>query len=112
MSSENVLASATASASATITAYDPTKTPGAQPPKNLKDFNGQVIVIYEAKITKGDDYNNAVLMIKPEGSDKAIEVSSYSKFILAAVEDIINRNLLPTKVKPIAAGRALFFQAA
>ena len=112
MTSDNVLHQATAEANAEIKAFNPEEIAGATLPKNLKDLDGQALKIIAAKITKGPDYNQATLIVIPDGETKPIEVSSYSQYVLTAVEAMIKHNALPCRLKPIKSGRALYFAQA
>ena len=112
MSSTQPSAAYSAPEGAEIKNFNPAETPGASPPKNLKDFAEKRLVIYEAEISPGKDYDMAKMVVTVDESTERVVVSSYSGFIIAAVRDMIARQHLPCQVRLATSGKALYFKGA
>lgn len=110
MGNGEVIASYVGAADAAINEYNPNSVRGTAPAPNIKTLVKKILVIHEAAIISGQDYDSVKLMVSGDGIDGQIEVSSTSRFIKAATEDMISRKLLPARIRVASEGKALFFE--
>lgn len=110
MGNGEVIATYAAPDDAPINEYNPNQVRGTAPAPNIKTLVKRVLVIHEAAIVSGQDYDSVKLMVSGDQIDGRIEVSSTSRFIKAAAEDLIARKLLPARVRVSSEGKALFFE--
>ena len=83
---------------------------GLTPPPKINKFIGEVITVYGGEkktISKdGKQFDGMTVKIQPENFDNIIDVVTYSKYVIAAVEKMP----LPFRARLIEENNAIFFR--